>query len=228
MTVYQLKIALNNEQVFRTIKIDGEDTFCDFAEHILTCFSLSSIDLWMFQIDKNFILIDIDEDEDSQELSKNTRVENAFDFILIDLIETYKTSIVFSCESEDIESDKTIKLDFSIELEAIFDEQESDDVLYPICVNAEGNHPDVDFIDVSKLSKKELMFHNARLFLDIKEINEWLLGDNYDNDEFEKNQFDGNRTDGFANDELNFTYNYLLDTNKKDKNGGFIIPFSLN
>lgn len=216
MSVYQLKISLlaQSQPVYRTIQFDEEDTFWDLAQDIQTAFALSGFESWVFYINENLMLADLDLDASFKNDEENLKLEDAADVELNEYLQTNQNGIIFSYifDTEEEGSSTDLAFDFSIELESIFPTNEEVD--YPICVDAKGDHPDEDFLDLSKLTKKELMMHKASHLLDIDEINKW----------FHEGEFSD--IDDDFEDDFGFLDN--PEEAKKDRDGGFSIPFSLN
>ncbi|TAF73280.1 MAG: hypothetical protein EAZ53_13030 [Bacteroidetes bacterium] len=211
MLVYQVKISLLNQQkpTYRTIQFDEDATFWEMAQDIQTAFALSGFESWMFMVNENLILSEIDEDLNEVIDNGSINIEDADDYELKDLLQTNQDGIVFSYINENEDENDNKSFEFTIELESIFSVK--DNSLYPVCIDAKGDHPDEDFLDLSTLTKKQLLMHNATHLLDIEEINSWLKDEEFMDD---------------SDDDFGFLDN--PDEPKNEKDGGFSIPFSLN
>lgn len=220
MSIYQIKITLLNQKnpTYRTILFDSDVLFEELALDLQTCFSISGYESWMFIINDKLILTAIEGNLNEALNNDNVDILEADDFKLSDLLPTNQKNVVFSYIFENAEIDETTAFEFSIELETILPVSEA--LIYPFCIDAKGDHPDEDFLDLSKLSKKELMLHKASHLLDIDEINGWF----HDENEFDV-EFDDDFEDGSIQ---GFGFLDKPDDEKKGKDGGFSIPFSLN
>lgn len=210
MFVYQLKISLANQPkpTYRTIQFDEESTFWDMAQDIQTAFALTGFESWLFQINESLILSELDADFDESIENQDFVVEDAEKYELKDLLQSNPNSIVFSYIFESEEDEENQSFEFLLELETIVAAEEDSE--YPICIDGKGDHPDEEFLDLSTLSKKERMMHQATHLLDIEEINIWLKGDEFDDEE----------------DDFDISDESIK--GKNDLDNGFIIPFSLN
>ncbi|TAG56073.1 MAG: plasmid pRiA4b ORF-3 family protein [Cytophagales bacterium] len=176
MSIYQFKIDLKHIKpaITRTILVEEDTSFDEFAQILMTAFNWSGGHLWQFSYNtggRNFVYISTPDEEMDEDIENM----DASEVLLSELYENEKIKIQFEYDFGD-------SWEHTIKLEKVLEKDKK--LTYPVCTKGARNTPPEDC--GSYPGYEEMLAHYAdpkKFKKEIREFEEWF-GDKYDPEYF--------------------------------------------
>lgn len=178
MSIYQFKIEIKDIKpaIYRTILVEDDMSFDEFAQVIMIAFNWSGGHLWQFSYNsggRNFVYITTLDDEEMDDSIENM---DANKVLISELYKNEKIKIEFEYDFGD-------SWEHTIKLEKVLEKDKK--LVYPLCIKGARNTPPEDC--GSYPGYQEILEHYAnpkKFKTEIKEFEEWF-GGKYDSEYFD-------------------------------------------